>query len=442
MRSPAHYLGRPHSTQAHHLPVSWPAELEPLFASKEQGGPAVELSSNTPEFVEALRHDRQALVRDALLWQRWVRYLGLATFVVMSLAFGRESWATMLRPLAITSLLYLACVVLATAAVRRATSVHRWHIPAFLTSADVVGIAAMIWLSGGPTDAGRILVAAVLVVQLAVFYFGWGLGTYAAVLAGVAYLAVALVVPPHMAGARPAGAQVAYTLGLFALVCGVLIAAYGDFRARMNRLRLFCKLIEDGDLAPALTVTADRRPDDLTLLARSFESMRSRLAEQVGSDPLTGCLNRRALETRLQAEWRQAKRRGSTVAVLAIDVDDFKQINDERGHPFGDAVLRELADIMKSTARDTDAVARVGGDEFVIILPDTGWQGALTFAERIRRKVEDFDFGGATSDIELTISIGVALARGTDPVSPDVLLNEADRTMYKAKNSGKNRIFA
>ena len=170
--------------------------------------------------------------------------------------------------------------------------------------------------------------------------------------------------------------------------------------------------------------------------------MRSRLAEQVGSDPLTGCLNRRALETRLQAEWRQAKRRGSTVAVLAIDVDDFKQINDERGHPFGDAVLRELSEIMKSTARDTDAVARVGGDEFVIVLPDTGWQGALTFAERIRRKVDDFAFGGATGEVPLTISIGVALARGTDPVSPEILLQEADRTMYKAKNSGKNRIFA
>jgi diguanylate cyclase (GGDEF)-like protein len=422
--------------------VSWPAELEPLFVSREQGGPAVELSSNTPEFVEALRHDRQALVRDALLWQRWVRYIGLATFVIMALAFGRESWSAMLRPLAITSLLYLACVVLATAVVRRARAVHRWHIPAFLTSADVIGVAAMIWLSGAPTDAVRILVAAVLVVQLAVFYFGWGLGIYSAVLAGLAYLVVALVVPPHMPGPRPDGAQVAYTLGLFALVTGVLIAAYGDFRARMNRLRLFCKLIEDGDLAPALPVGDDRRPDDLTLLARSFESMRSRLAEQVGSDPLTGCLNRRALETRLQAEWRQAKRRGSTVAVLAIDVDDFKKINDERGHPFGDAVLRELADIMKSTARDTDAVARVGGDEFVIVLPDTGWQGALTFAERIRRKVVDFHFGGATSDIDLTISIGVALARGTDPVSPDVLLNEADRTMYKAKNSGKNRIYA
>ena len=442
MESPAHYLGEPQSTQAQHHLVSWPAELEPLFVSREQGGPAVELSSNTPEFVEALRHDRDALVRDALLWQRWVRYIGLATFVVMALAFGRESWSAMLRPLAITSLLYLSCVVLATAVVRRARSVHRWHIPAVLTSADVLGVAAIIWLSGAPTDAVRILVAAVLVVQLAVFYFGWGLGTYSAVLAGAAYLAVALVIPPHMAGLRPAGTQVAYTLGLFALVTGVLIAAYGDFRARLNRLRLFCKLIEDGDLAPALPVADDRRPDDLTLLARSFESMRSRLAEQVGSDPLTGCLNRRALETRLQAEWRQAKRRGSTVAVLAVDVDDFKKINDERGHPFGDAVLRELAEIMKSTARDTDAVARVGGDEFVIVLPDTGWQGALTFAERIRRKVVDFHFGGATSDIDLTISIGVALARGTDPISPDVLLNEADRTMYKAKNSGKNRIYA
>jgi diguanylate cyclase (GGDEF)-like protein len=413
-----------------------------LFSSQEQGGAAVELSTSTPEFVEALRHDRQALVRDALLWQRWVRYLGLATFVIMSLAFGRESWAQMARPLALTALLYLACVVLATAVVRRARSVHRWHIAALLTSADVVGIAAMIWISGAPGDAVRILVAALLVVQLAVFYFGWGLGTYSAVLAGLAYLAVALVVPPHVTGPRPAASQVAYTLGLFALVTGVLIAAYGDFRARMNRLRLFCKLIEDGDLAPALPPANEKRPDDLTLLARSFESMRSRLAEQVGSDPLTGCLNRRALETRLQAEWRQAKRRGSTVGVLAIDVDDFKRINDERGHPFGDVVHRQLAEIMKSTARDTDAVARVGGDEFVIVLPDTGWQGAITFAERIRRKVDDFTFGGTTGEIPLTISIGVALARGTDPVSPEILLQEADRTMYKAKNGGKNRIFA
>ena len=128
--------------------------------------------------------------------------------------------------------------------------------------------------------------------------------------------------------------------------------------------------------------------------------------------------------------------------MLAIDVDHFKQINDTRGHPTGDLVLEELAGIMKATARDTDACARPGGDEFVIVLPDTGWQGALTFAERLRRKVDDFDFGGGLLSIRVTVSVGVALARGTDPISPDMLLQEADRSLYKAKSGGRNRIFA
>ena len=402
----------------------------------------MELSTNTPEFVEALRHERQALVREALLWQQWVRYLGVFALVAMSLAFGRETWARMIPPMAAITIAYVLCVALAAEVVRRAKAVHHWRIPAFLVTADVAGIAGMIWLSGAPSDAARILVAALLVVQLAVFYFGWGLGTYSAILAGVAYVAVALVLPAYADGPRPAVSQVAYALGIFALVTGVLISAYGSFRARMNRLRLFCKLVEEGDLTPSLSLGEEKRPDDLTLLAQSFDAMRTRLAEQIGTDPLTGCLNRRALETRLRAEWRQAKRRGSTVAVLALDLDHFKHINDSRGHPFGDVVLKELAAIMKETARDTDAVARVGGDEFVIVLPDTGWQGALTFAERMRRKVGDFSFGSSTAAIRLTISIGVALARGTDPVSPEMLLHDADRSLYKAKSTGRNRIFA
>src|SRR5260221_11005173 len=170
--------------------------------------------------------------------------------------------------------------------------------------------------------------------------------------------------------------------------------------------------------------------------------MRSRLAEQIGCDPVMGCVNRRALETRLRVEWRQAKRRSSTVAVLCIDLDPFKLINDSRGHPFGDVVLQELAGIMKVTARDTDAVARLGGDEFVIVLPDTGGQGALTFAERLRRKVDDFDFGASAGAMRLTISVWVALARGTDPISPGMLLQEADRSLHKAKSGGRNRIFS
>jgi diguanylate cyclase (GGDEF)-like protein len=417
-------------------------EPDPLHSTtgSQAIGPTLEYPATTPELVEALRHDREALVREAILWQRWIRYLGLAALVALAVLFGRNR-GHMLFPVVGVALGYVLCVTLTANMVRRAVSVHEIHIPAFLVTADVVTLAAITWLSGPPSDAARILIASLLVVQLAVFYFGRWLGTYSAIISAAAYV-MAAELPARVPGTHPTFAQLLSILGLFAMVCGVLITAYGSFRARMNHLRLFCKLVEDGDLTPAITLGTEKRPDDLTLLARSFDAMRRRLAEQIGTDPLTGCLNRRALETRLRAEWRQAKRRGATVAVLAVDLDHFKTINDTRGHPFGDVVLQELAEIMKATARDTDAVARTGGDEFVIVLPDTGWQGALTFAERLRRKVDDFSFGAATGAIGLTISVGVALARGTDPVSPEMLLQEADRSLYKAKTGGRNRIFA
>jgi two-component system, cell cycle response regulator len=144
----------------------------------------------------------------------------------------------------------------------------------------------------------------------------------------------------------------------------------------------------------------------------------------------------------LRTELRQAKRRANTLAVLAIDLDHFKTINDTHGHPFGDLVLSGLANIMKETARDTDAVARLGGDEFFVVLPDTGWEGALTFAERIRRRVDETTFSSPHASMRITISVGVALARGTDPVSAATLMQEADQSLYKAKSGGRNRVFA
>ncbi|MEO8622996.1 MAG: GGDEF domain-containing protein [bacterium] len=405
-------------------------------------GTTLELPSTTPELVEALRHDREVLVREALLWQRWVRYIALLAVVALALVFGDAAGGTMLLPVALTSLGYFLCVAFTSEIIRRAEVVHEHRLPALLVTADVLTLSAMIWFSGTPEEMGRILIGATLVVQLAVFYFGRRLGAYSALLAALAYLVSTRVAPNFTLLPDPALPHVMFSLGVFGLVSMVVVTAYGNFRARMSRLRLFCKLVEEGDLTPSFALGVDKRPDDLTLLARSFEAMRSRLAEQIGTDPLTGCLNRRALESRLRAEWRQAKRRSSTVAVLAIDLDHFKQINDTRGHPFGDIVLQELAGIMKATARDTDAVARVGGDEFVIVLPDTGWQGALTFAERLRRQVDEFDFAATTILTRLTISVGVALARGTDPISPEMLLQEADRSLYKAKAGGRNRIFA
>jgi diguanylate cyclase (GGDEF)-like protein len=405
-------------------------------------GMTVELPVSTPELVEALHRDRESLVRDALLWQRWVRYAGLLALIVLALVFGERANRDMLIPVTLVALGYVLAVAITGERIRRADTVHSSRLPVLLVTLDVVALATLVWLSGSPAVATRMLLGALLVVQLAVFYFGRALGIYAAAIAGVAYVTITLGLPTQAPGAVPVARDVAFTVGMFELVSAVLISAYGSFRERMNRLRLFCKLVEDGDLHPVLDLGMDKRPDDLTLLAQSFEAMRARLSEQIGTDPLTGCLNRRALETRLRTELRQAKRRGSTLAVLAIDLDHFKEINDSHGHPFGDLVLTDLAAIMRSTARDVDAVARLGGDEFVVVLPDTGWEGALTFAERLRRRVDEHVFASATASMRITISVGVALARGTDPVSPATLLQDADQSLYKAKSAGRNRVFA
>lgn len=414
----------------------------PLQAVPGAMGMTVELPVSTPELEETLHRDRESLVRDALLWQRWVRYAGLLALVVLALVLGERSNRDMLIPVASVALAYVLCVALTGERIRRAATVHASRLPALLVTADVLALAALVWLTGSPAVASRMLLGALLVVQLAAFYFGRGLGIYAAALSALAFIAITRVLPPQAAGAAPALRDVAFTTGLFTLVSAVLISAYGSFRERMNRLRLFCKLVEDGDLHPVLDLGMDKRPDDLTLLAQSFESMRARLGEQIGTDPLTGCLNRRAFETRLRTELRQAKRRANTLAVLAIDLDHFKTINDTHGHPFGDLVLSGLANIMKETARDTDAVARLGGDEFIVVLPDTGWEGALTFAERIRRRVDETTFSSPRASMRITISIGVALARGTDPISAAALMQEADQSLYKAKSGGRNRVFA
>jgi diguanylate cyclase (GGDEF)-like protein len=97
---------------------------------------------------------------------------------------------------------------------------------------------------------------------------------------------------------------------------------------------------------------------------------------------------------------------------------------------------------MRSTARDTDAVARFGGDEFVIALPDTTWDGAMTFAERLRARVSECTFGSMDVAVGTTVSIGVALAHGMDPVGPETLLTDADTALYRAKTAGRNRVFS
>jgi diguanylate cyclase (GGDEF)-like protein len=394
------------------------------------------------ELGEALLVEQANLRREVLLWQRWVRYLALGAMVLLSLLYSSTMQGA-LTPLALLASGYIG-VVFSTAWVldRSSSRAAQSWIPSLLLTADIGALAGFIYLTSAPEQFHRILLLGFLSMQLGVFYFGRAQGTLAALLTIAAYLLCAVGVPAFVPGPRPPAVDVAFDVTLFALISAVLIYTFGSFRERMDALRMYCKVVERGEVATLPQLGAERWPDELTLLARSFQAMHARLAEQIGSDPLTGCMNRRSLEARLRSDLRQARRRGSTVAVVGVDLDHFKEINDSRGHPVGDIVLQQLAGIMKVTARDTDSVARFGGDEFVILLPDTGWQGALTFAERLRRCVDDYSFGPPDTPVSTTISVGVALGRGADATSADALLKEADAALYKAKTAGRNRVFS
>ena len=156
------------------------------------------------------------------------------------------------------------------------------------------------------------------------------------------------------------------------------------------------------------------------------------------TDDLTKLHNARYMRQFLLNEIRRARRYGSSVAALFLDLDDFKRINDEHGHLVGSHVLMEMAGVILSTVRDTDAVARYGGDEFVVVLPDTGTEMAGLVAERIRQKISRYQFtGGRRLQLALTASFGVA----TFPLhasSPQQLIACADTAMYEAKAANKN----
>jgi len=168
-------------------------------------------------------------------------------------------------------------------------------------------------------------------------------------------------------------------------------------------------------------------------------SVRIAEAERLSqTDDLTKLHNARYLRQFLLNEIRRARRYGNSVAALFLDLDDFKRVNDVHGHLVGSHVLMEMAGVILSSIRDTDAVARYGGDEFVIVLPDTGTELAGAVAERIREKISNYEFnGGRRLKLKLAASFGVA-AFPEHASSPQQLIASADSAMYEAKAAQKN----
>jgi diguanylate cyclase (GGDEF)-like protein len=182
-------------------------------------------------------------------------------------------------------------------------------------------------------------------------------------------------------------------------------------------------------------------PKDLQIRAMMAALEEARLeAENLARfDVLTGVLSRRALLEVLDTEVERATRYGSALACLMLDLDHFKKFNDTYGHQFGDKVLHQIAGVISEHCRTNDYLGRYGGEEFLIILPETRMDGATTFAERVRSAVAETSL--EQNEERVTVSIGVAEWRNGDG-SASKLIFQADQALLQAKAAGRNRVMA
>lgn len=172
------------------------------------------------------------------------------------------------------------------------------------------------------------------------------------------------------------------------------------------------------------------------ILFKELEKKNAMLALMVITDGLTGLYNHKYMFERLETELNEAKRYKKEISILMIDVDHFKRVNDTYGHPGGDNVLMELAFTLKNIFREIDIIGRYGGEEFMVILPETSNKSAIISAERARVQVEKikWDF----QDVKVTISIGAVTYNGED--TAEEIVEKADDLLYQAKHKGRNRV--
>jgi diguanylate cyclase (GGDEF)-like protein len=175
---------------------------------------------------------------------------------------------------------------------------------------------------------------------------------------------------------------------------------------------------------------------DVTAQVRLREELRGR-AE---TDPLTGVANRRRFYQALEIECLRFTRNHLPLSVLMIDLDFFKEVNDEYGHPVGDAVLRIVAQLLLLSLRKTDLLARYGGEEFSVLLPETRLEGAQVIAERIRRTVCEQPVFADGCYVHVSVSVGIAGHDNDGEATPEILLKKADLALYRAKALGRNRV--
>jgi diguanylate cyclase (GGDEF)-like protein len=177
----------------------------------------------------------------------------------------------------------------------------------------------------------------------------------------------------------------------------------------------------------------DKLYEELIVTRKELEAQAEVLKSMASTDELTGLMNRRELNLRAPELINQSKRYAHNIALIMIDIDHFKKVNDTFGHIEGDRILKQLGHQLQKLGRQTDLIARFGGEEFIILLPDTEINDAYRFAERLHKLVSEIE----VNNTAITISIGITISDGSQNLHR--LSQQADSALYMAKNNGRNR---
>jgi diguanylate cyclase (GGDEF)-like protein len=227
------------------------------------------------------------------------------------------------------------------------------------------------------------------------------------------------------------GAEPRLLIGLFFLLgLPTTIGYFAGVRLNLGKRHQYALFMETVQVNQSLQAEIKRR-----------EALEVELKLQATTDPLTGLLNRRQYENLFCREQERVKRHGSKLSLCVADLDHFKRVNDEHGHDAGDQVLKHISDLFVDTLRHTDIVGRFGGEEFILLLPDTDLDNALTVISRLREKLQASPVNVGDKVLQVTATFAVTEVVAEDATIEDVI-RRADKALYQGKEAGRNQVVA
>lgn len=365
------------------------------------------------------------------LMARTMGWLDLSPVAVQQLGEPAADWLA-----AVAAVAYVVIVLALHRHVQRSRRASR-TLATLMMVGDLLLVFILVYVLAAPQHYDRALLVALFALQLTHVYFGRepALLMLAATAAGYLLLSD-LALQAVGVGSWPSALL---TLLIFGIGAGLVTLVQSHMHERLSRLLDMFARAEDGDFTATYDVAADVRPDAITHVGRAYNRMRAHLADIVETDALSGCVNRRGYEQQFRRELARAARTQTELAIIDVDLDHFKQINDTYGHLTGDQVITEAGELLRANARTGDIVARTGGEEFAILAPGSGLAGAQHLALRIVEAFRRREFAGALR-IPVTASVGVVADTITDEGVAEDLLARADEALYAAKRSGRNRV--